>query len=90
MGAVLKARAGGVSAGAGGGAVAVASEGAGGAGAGAAAGAGAVAGGVASGAGAGGTTGADAAADELDNTHPWIDQVGARGHRIAVLIRTGA
>lgn len=30
-----------------------------------------------------------AAADELENTHPWIDEVGARGHRIAVLIRTG-
>jgi hypothetical protein len=30
------------------------------------------------------------AAAELENTHPWIDQVGARGHRIAAMLRTGA
>lgn len=29
------------------------------------------------------------AADEIENSHPWIDQVGARGHRIAAMIRTG-
>ena len=30
-----------------------------------------------------------AAADEIENSHPWIDQVGSRGHRIAAMIRTG-
>lgn len=29
------------------------------------------------------------AANELENTHPWIDQVGSRGHRIAAMLRTG-
>lgn len=29
------------------------------------------------------------AAGELENTHPWIDQVGARGYRIAAMLRTG-
>lgn len=31
----------------------------------------------------------DAAATELENTYPWIEQVGARGHRIAAMLRTG-
>ncbi len=31
----------------------------------------------------------DAAADELLATKPWIDEVGARGKRIAEMIRTG-
>ncbi len=29
------------------------------------------------------------AAASLENTHPWIDEVGARGHRIARMLRTG-
>lgn len=29
------------------------------------------------------------ASSELENTHPWIDQVEARGHRIAAALRTG-
>jgi len=29
------------------------------------------------------------AANELENTHPWIDQVGSRGHRLADMIRRG-
>lgn len=31
----------------------------------------------------------DSAATELESTHPWITQVGARGHRIAAMLRTG-
>lgn len=31
----------------------------------------------------------ESAASELENTEPWINQVGARGHRIADMIRTG-
>lgn len=31
----------------------------------------------------------EAAANCLENTHPWIDQVNSRGHRIAALLRSG-
>lgn len=31
----------------------------------------------------------DKAAGELEVTHPWIDQVGARGHRIVLMLRDG-